>query len=1561
MPRPRAPLFVSLAVIVIVLFNLLPLSGRAQAADHVVISEVMYDPPQGGTDSAYEWVEFFNPGNEAISLAGWTLADNTNSDLLPMFTLPPGEYLVVAATAAGFAANYPAFTGNVTYLEGTIGNGLANGGDRLHLLDPNGHIIDALSYGTDTSVFTLTRPAGSEGHSIARVPSDRDSDTASDWLDQPAPNPGGPGTAPAPTGTTTPTATGTPTLTPTPTATDDQLPADTATPSATSPATATPSTAQPGDVVINEIMQNPKVVGDGAGEWFELFNATGRAIDLNGWTIKDAGSDHHRIQNGGPLWLPAGGYLVLGNNAKAAANGGVPVAYVYKSFTLGNGDDEVILQDGLESEIDRVAYDGGPAFPDPDGTSMQLVRPDLDNSIGANWHVSLDAWPGSAGDLGSPGEPNHTASVEGYVFEDLNENRVRDAGEPGIEDVVVTTTNGRWARTIRSGWYGLYDLAAGVHEIVETQPAGFESTTPDRRRVTLTLAQRTWGHDFGERRLPASPTPTAGPVPPLLLSEVVYDPPQSGTDSAFEWVELYNPGDTPASLAGWSLADNSSADPLPAFTLPPASYLVVAATADGFAANYPGFTGNAVYLGGTIGNGLSNSSDAVRLLAPDGATVDAMSYGDNTTAFDPPCPDVPAGSSLARVPSWQDTNRAADWLAQERPSPGEPGAAAQTPTATPTQPEATATPTATLADDATATPTGTPTASPAPTAASPAQVRLNEILPRPDAVDWDGNGTADAYDEYIEIVNLGPGAVDLGGWALDDIVGGGSHPYNFPAGTLLAEGGFLVRYRSTTGVALNQDADTANLIAPDGRAVDSFSYKNPGRDISFSRTVDGTGDWTDTYPPSPGAANRPGAIASPTPTPTLTLTPRPAQTPTPTPTMGPPPAIRLNEVLPRPDAVDWDGSGAADAYDEWIEIVSLADSTVDLGGWAFDDIAGGGSQPYIFPPGTLVEPGGFLVRYRSTTGVALNQDADTARLVAPDGSEVDAFSYRNPRRDASYSRMSDGIGEWTDAYPPSPGRSNRPGTSTPTATPGPSPTPTGTPTAIGYDRAALRLNEVLPAPAAVDWNGDGIANAEDEWIELFNRGDTALNLAGWALDDIPAGGSAPYSLPAGAMLQPGGFLLIFRSQSGVALNNDADTVRLLGPDGAQVDAFSYAKPGSDRSYSRQSDGDGAWTDAYPPSPGRPNAPAAPTPTATATPTGTPFPAGVSLNEILPDPLAVDWDGDGTSDFRDEWIELYNVGPAPAALGGWVLADDTRIFTLPPGTMVWPQGYLLFFRAATGLALGDHHDEVRLLRPDGGLADRFAYDRGPGHDRSYCRSTDGAGAWTAECYVTPGEANRLLPPAPPSSSDDSAALAAATAAANTIAAARTAPDDQRVTLTAAVTLPPGAFGRNIYIQDGTGGVKVYLRTGEYPALAVGDRVRVTGWLRRYHGEVEVSVPDPGYLTRLGAGTAPTSLALRTGEVAEVAEGRLVWIAGRVVKFEPQALILDDGSGPARVFFPAELTWRRPYVEIGEFWAAQGVVGQYATDPPYLDGYRVIPRFRSDISNAPIFLPVTGGRH
>ena len=63
-------------------------------------------------------------------------------------------------------------------------------------------------------------------------------------------------------------------------------------------------------------------------------------------------------------------------------------------------------------------------------------------------------------------------------------------------------------------------------------------------------------------------------------------------------------------------------------------------------------------------------------------------------------------------------------------------------------------------------------------------------------------------------------------------------------------------------------------------------------------------------------------------------------------------------------------------------------------------------------------------------------------------------------------------------------------------------------------------------------------------------------------------------------------------------------------------------------------------------------------------------------------------------------------------------------------------------------------------------------------------------------------------------------------------------------------------------------------------------------------------------------------------------RGVWrcLFGLVVRASTSGVTLDDGSGPAYVYFPDDLPWQHPYVKLGDMWGAQVVVGQYASKCP-----------------------------
>ena len=165
--------------------------------------------------------------------------------------------------------------------------------------------------------------------------------------------------------------------------------------------------ALPADaLVITEIMQNPDMVLDDDGEWFEIYNNTGLPLNLIGMVVSDAGSNIFTVD--ADLWVQPDTHAVLGANADPAANGGALVDYEWDEYNLSNGDDEIYLEhDGVM--LDEVEYTGAAPWVDPTGASMSLdpttYDPDL-NDDPANWCEAPTTF--GLGDGGSPGDFNGT-------------------------------------------------------------------------------------------------------------------------------------------------------------------------------------------------------------------------------------------------------------------------------------------------------------------------------------------------------------------------------------------------------------------------------------------------------------------------------------------------------------------------------------------------------------------------------------------------------------------------------------------------------------------------------------------------------------------------------------------------------------------------------------------------------------------------------------------------------------------------------------------------------------------------------------------------------------------------------------------------------------------------------------------------------------------------------------------------------------------------------------------------------------------------------------------------
>jgi hypothetical protein len=146
-------------------------------------------------------------------------------------------------------------------------------------------------------------------------------------------------------------------------------------------------------VRITELMPNPLVIDDSAGEWIELHNPSAeRALVLEGCELDD-GSARPRPIAGAPTLVP-GAYLAIARSASP----GFPPDHVM-SMSLGNeGDSVALLCGGLE--IDRVEYGGG--LSPRAGASLSL------DAIGDWCHGSVPYGE----NLGTPGAPNPPCAAD---------------------------------------------------------------------------------------------------------------------------------------------------------------------------------------------------------------------------------------------------------------------------------------------------------------------------------------------------------------------------------------------------------------------------------------------------------------------------------------------------------------------------------------------------------------------------------------------------------------------------------------------------------------------------------------------------------------------------------------------------------------------------------------------------------------------------------------------------------------------------------------------------------------------------------------------------------------------------------------------------------------------------------------------------------------------------------------------------------------------------------------------------------------------------------------------
>ncbi len=284
----------------------------------------------------------------------------------------------------------------------------------------------------------------------------------------------------------------------------------------------------------------------------------------------------------------------------------------------------------------------------------------------------------------------------------------------------------------------------------------------------------------------------------------------------------------------------------------------------------------------------------------------------------------------------------------------------------------------------------------------------------------------------------------------------------------------------------------------------------------------------------------------------------------------------------------------------------------------------------------------------------------------------------------------------------------------------------------------VQINEIL----ASNVTAYPVGTTRPDMIELYNYGTVAVNLGGCSITD---NASLPqkFIIPANTMIPAGGYLVLLGNavdanpgiHIGFGLDADGDDLTLFPPGaligstpidtvtfGPQIPDLSIGRTGLARTW--------ALTTVSPLAAN----------TAVALGSNT----ALKINE---------WCGSNDFIIGSDFIELYNPGTRPVALGGMFLSSDIQVaaeHTIAPLSYIAASGFIRFIADGDQTAGANHltwtlsklREVMRLITSAGVIIDTVV--SGPQRpDQSEGRATDGSTTLTFFTLPTPGYSNNTV--------------------------------------------------------------------------------------------------------------------------------------------------------------------------------------------------------------------------
>lgn len=499
----------------------------------------------------------------------------------------------------------------------------------------------------------------------------------------------------------------------------------------------------------------------------------------------------------------------------------------------------------------------------------------------------------------------------------------------------------------------------------------------------------------------------------------------------------------------------------------------------------------------------------------------------------------------------------------------------------------------------------------------------------------------------------------------------------------------------------------------------------------------------------------------------------------------------------------------------------------------------------------------------------------------------------------------------------------------------------------------ILINELLPAPSS----------GKNEWIELYNDTDQAVDLSGWII--LNKEGSKYSTTSLSGIIDPDDFL-VFDNISG-SLNNSGDEIILKDPNGQIISQVSYGNFSSSYDCAWARDDVGNYSLTTTPTKNAVNiitakaiAPSTnslnrnnkenlsttsekiqSTTTLKIEETIKPR-LLVVINEVYPNP----------DNGQEEFIEFKNLDNQPADLSGLIISDASKKkFKITSSTILSAGGYAIFLRSESSIALNNSGLEtVFLSYPDGSIIDKVSYN-GSKKGKSFSRKDSGEWQWSE--IPTPAQENifalpeeelplaKLAVATKKTTVKKSTTKTSPTIVSSSLNQVRELSNGSKVKVQGIISVIPGTLGAQIFYIAGSG-IQIYSYNKTFPNLQLGDRVEITGELSESGGERRIKISSIEDVKILGSGEPPIPHKIATADVGEDYEGSLVVIEGDVLEKSGRNIYVDDGSGAeAKIYLKNNIAIEELGVREGDKIKITGIISQTSA------GYRVLPRFSQDI--------------